>query len=192
MHAIKKYAYLCSGNKTNLLVMKKILFSLIALMVVMTVQAQSICASWRTVQPVVQTVDDGSLVIQTFMYTFNEDGTFSMADEFTMSSEPAPTMAMEIATNIGIKGTYTLEGDKLTLTPDASTYKAEILSLSMNGKVTSNPMITSQVKSMLNSDEVKTQFAEAQNFTVKVNGDMLEMNDGEETLSLARFSTIQN
>ena len=172
--------------------MKKILFSLIALMAVMTVQAQSICASWRTVQPVVQTVEDGSLVIQTFMYTFNEDGTFSMADEFTMSSEPAPTMAMEIATNIGIKGTYTLEGDKLTLTPDASTYKAEVLSLSMNGKVTSNPMITSQVKSMLNSDEVKTQFAEAQNFTVKVNGDMLEMNDGEETLSLARFSTIQN
>ena len=172
--------------------MKKILFSLIALMVVMTVQAQSICASWRTVQPVVQTVDDGSLVIQTFMYTFNEDGTFSMADEFTMSSEPAPTMAMEIATNIGIKGTYTLEGDKLTLTPDASTYKAEILSLSMNGKVTSNPMITSQVKSMLNSDEVKSQFAEAQDFTVKVNGDMLEMNDGEETLSLTRFSTIQN
>ena len=172
--------------------MKKILFSLIALMAVMTVQAQSICASWRTVQPVVQTVEDGSLVIQTFMYTFNEDGTFSMADEFTMSSEPAPTMAMEIATNIAIKGTYTLEGDKLTLTPDASTYKAEILSLSMNGKVTSNPMITSQVKSMLNSDEVKTQFAEAQNFTVKVNGDMLEMNDGEETLSLARFSTIQN
>ena len=48
------------------------------------------------------------------------------------------------------------------------------------------------VKSMLNSDEVKSQFAEAQDFTVKVNGDMLEMNDGEETLSLARFSTIQN
>ena len=172
--------------------MKKILFSLIALMAVMTVQAQSICASWRTVQPVVQTVEDGSLVIQTFMYTFNEDGTFSMADEFTMSSEPAPTMAMEIATNIAINGTYTLEGDKLTLTPDASTYKAEVLSLSMNGKVTSNPMITSQVKSMLNSDEVKSQFAEAQDFTVKVNGDMLEMNDGEETLSLTRFSTIQN
>jgi len=172
--------------------MKKILFSLIALMAVMTVQAQSICASWRTVQPVVETEGDGSLVIQTFMYTFNEDGTFSMSDEFTMSSEPAPTMAMEIATNIGIKGTYTLEGDKLTLNPDASTYKAEVLSLSMNGKVTSNPMITSQVKSMLNSDEVKTQIAEAQNFTVKVNGDMLEMNDGEETLSLARFSTIQN
>ena len=172
--------------------MKKVLFTLIALMAVMTVQAQSICASWRTIQPVVATEEDGSLEIQTLMYTFNEDGTFSMADELTMSTPPASTMAMEIATNIGIKGTYTLEGDQLTLTPDINTYKAEMLSLSMDGKVTNNPMITSQVKGMLNDSEFKAAFAEEQMFTVKVNGDMLEMNDGDETLTLARFSTINN
>lgn len=172
--------------------MKKILFSLIALMAVMTVQAQSICASWRTVQPVVETDEDGSLVIQTFMYTFNEDGTYAMADELTLSTEPASTMAMEIATNIGIKGTYTLEGDQLTLNPDISTYKAEMLSLSMDGKVTSNPMVTSQVKSMLNSSEFKAPFGEPQNLTVKVNGDMLDMIDGDDTISLTRFATVQN
>lgn len=172
--------------------MKKILFSLIALMAVMTVQAQSICATWRTVQPVVATEEDGSLLIQTFMYTFNEDGTYAMADEFTMSTEPASTMAMEIATNIQIKGTYTLDGDQLTLTPDINTYKAEMLSLSMDGKVTSNPMITSQVKGMLNDSEFKAQFAEQQNMTVKVNGDMLDMTDGDETISLTRFATVQN
>ena len=172
--------------------MKKILFSLIALMAVMTVQAHSICASWRTVQPVVETDEDGSLVIQTFMYTFNEDGTYAMADELTLSTEPASTMAMEIATNIGIKGTYTLEGDQLTLNPDISTYEAEMLSLSMDGKVTSNPMVTSQVKSMLNSSEFKAPFGEPQNLTVKVNGDMLDMIDGDDTISLTRFATVQN
>ena len=173
--------------------MKKVLFSLIALMAVMTVQAQSICASWRTIQPVVETEADGSLVIQTLMFTFNEDGTYSMADELTMSTPPASTMAMEIATNIEVKGSYTLEGDKLTLNPDINTYKAEVLSLSMDGKVTSNPMITSQVKGLLNSDEFKAGIAEAEEeYTVKINGDMLEMNDGEQTLTLARFSTINN
>ena len=172
--------------------MKKILFSLIALMAVMTVQAQSICGSWRSVQPVVETEEDGSLVIQNFIYTFNEDGTFSMSDEVTMSSEPAPTMAMEIATNIELKGNYTLEGDQLKLTPDINTYKAEMLSLSMNGKVTSNPMVSSQVKGLLNSNEFKTQFAQEETNTVKINGDMLEMTKDGETMTFTRFATIQN
>ncbi len=171
--------------------MKKVLFSLVALMAVMTVQAQSLCATWRTLQPVVAE-QDGELSIQNIMYTFNEDGTFTMADELTISSEPAPTMAMEIATNIEIKGNYTIEGDKLTLTPDINTYKAEVLSLSMNGKVTDNPMVTSQVKSLLNSQEFKAQFGETQNFTATLNGDMLEMNDGEQALTLTRFATIAN
>ena len=67
-------------------------------MSVMTVQAQSICTSWRSVQPIVETAEDGSMTIQNVLYTFNEDGTYSYVDEFTMSSEPAPTMALEIAT----------------------------------------------------------------------------------------------
>ena len=113
--------------------MKKILFSLVALMAVMTVQAQSLCATWRSMQPVVETDADGSLQIQNLTYTFNEDGTYSFVDELTLSTEPAPTMALEIATSIEVKGAYTLEGDKLTMTPNLDTYKAEILSISMNG-----------------------------------------------------------
>ena len=172
--------------------MKKVLFSLIALMAVMTVQAQSICGTWRTVQPMVETEEDGSLEIQNLTYTFNEDGTYSFNDEVTMSSEPAPTMALEIATSIDIKGTYTLEGDKLTLTPNLDTYKAEILSLSMNGKVADNPMIKKEVKGMLNSAEFKAQFGAVETDTVKFDDSSLEMNDGEHTLNFVRFATIKN
>ena len=172
--------------------MKKVLFSLIALMSVMTVQAQSICATWRSIQPIVETAEDGSLEIQNLTYTFYEDGTFTFVDEITESSEPAPTMAIEIATSIEIRGTYTLEGDQLTITPNADTYKAEVLSISQNGKVTSNPMIVSGVKQMLNSAEFKAQFAEPETDTVKVGESSLEMTNDGTTLTFARFATIKN
>lgn len=172
--------------------MKKILFSLIALMTVMTVQAQSICATWRSVQPVVETAEDGSLSVQNLTYTFNEDGTYHFVDELTESSEPAPTMALEIAMSIEIKGTYTLEGDKLTLTPNLDTYKAELLSISMNGQVTNNPMVTSQIKQMLNSADFKAQFGEKEEDTVKVGDASLEMTNDGKTLTFTRFATIKN
>jgi len=172
--------------------MKKILFSLIALMSVMTVQAQSICATWRSMQPIVETEEDGSLVIQNLTYTFNEDGTYTFVDELTMSSEPAPTMAMEIATSIEVKGTYTLDGDKLTLTPNLDTYKAEVLSISMNGQVTTNPMAKSQIVANLKGNEFKSQFGEVEENTVKLSGTMMEMKNEEQTLTFNRFATIQN
>lgn len=171
--------------------MKKVLFSLIALMSVMTVQAQSICASWRNLEPFVNTEEDGSLMIQNILYTFNEDGTYSLVDELTMSTEPAPTMALEVATSISIKGAYTLEGDQLTLTPDITTYKSEILSISMNGKVANNPLVSSQIKSMLNSSEFKEQFGAVENFTIKVDDASLEMNDGETATMFTRFATVK-
>lgn len=172
--------------------MKKVLFSLVALMAVMTVQAQSICATWRTMQPVVETAEDGSFSAQSFTYTFYEDGTYSFVNENTESSEPAPTMAVEIAMSIALKGTYALEGDKLTLTPNMDTYKAELVSASMNGQVASNPMLTSQVKQMLNSAEFKAQFSKPEVITVTVGETTMEMNDGEQTLTLTRFATIQD
>ena len=172
--------------------MKKVLFSLIALMAVMTVQAQTICGTWRSMQPIVDTDEDGSLQIQNITYTFNEDGTYSFTDEITMSSEPAPTMALEIATSIDVKGTYTLEGDKLTLTPDANSYKYEILSISMNGQVANNPMIKSQIKSIFDSPDFKAQFGEVEDFTVNVGDSSLEMTDEDMTLNFVRFATINN
>ncbi len=174
------------------MIMKKVLFSLIALMAVMTMQAQSICATWRSMQPIVETMPDGSLMIQNLTYTLNEDGTYTFVDELTMSSEPAPTMALEVATSIEVKGTYTLEGDKLTMTPNEDTYKADLLSISMNGQVTNNPMVSSQIKNMLNSPDFKGHFGEVDTQTVKVGESSLEMNDGETTMNFVRFATIQN
>ncbi len=172
--------------------MKKILFSLIALMSVMTVQAQSICATWRTMQPVVITDADGSFSAQNVTYTFYEDGTYSFADELTQATQPAKTMALEVATNIELKGTYKLEGDQLTLTPNMDTYKTELLNISMNGHVTEDANIKAQVTRMLNSDEFKSQFAEVQTNTVKVGDSMLEMKVGDQTLTFVRFATIRN
>lgn len=172
--------------------MKKVLFSLIALMSVMTVQAQSICATWRTMQPVVITDADGSFSAQNVTYTFYEDGTFSFADELTQATQPAKTMALEVATNIELKGTYKLEGDQLTLTPNMDTYKTELLNISMNGHVTDDANIKAQVTQMLNSDEFKSQFAEVQTNTVKVGDSMLEMKVGDQTLTFVRFATIRN
>ena len=174
------------------MIMKKVLFSLIALMAVMTMQAQSICATWRSMQPIVETMPDGSLMIHNLTYTLNEDGTYTFVDELTMSSEPAPTMALEVATSIEIKGTYTLDGDKLTMTPNEDTYKADLLSISMNGQVTNNPMVSSQIKNMLNGPDFKGHFGEVDTKTVKVGESSLEMNDGETTMNFVRFATIQN
>ena len=171
--------------------MKKVLFSLVALLAVMTVQAQSLCGSWRIMQPIVETEEEGTVLLQNIMYTFNEDGTYTCTDEFTVSTEPAPTMALEVATNIEIKGTYTLEGNKLTMTPDVNTYKAELLSISMNGQVTDNPMVKSNIMSMLNDNDIKAQFCEVENYTVNVGESLLEMNDGETATNYARISTMK-
>lgn len=172
--------------------MKKILFSLIALMSVMTVQAQTLCATWRTMQPVVISDADGSFSAQNVTYTFYEDGTYSFADELTQATQPAKTMALEVATNIELKGTYKLEGDQLTLTPNMDTYKTELLNISMNGHVTDDANVKTQITQMLNSDEFKSQFAEVQTNTVKVGDSMLEMKVGDQTLTFVRFATIRN
>lgn len=172
--------------------MKKVLFSLVALLTVMTVQAQSICATWRSLQPIVETAEDGSFSAQNLTYTFNEDGTFYFVDELTEASQPAPTMALEIAMTIEVRGTYTLEGDQLTMTPNADSIKAELLSVSNNGKVTDNPMITNGIKEMLKSPEFKAQFAEPETNTVKVSESSLEMTQDGHTLTFARFATIAN
>lgn len=159
-------------------------------MAVMTVQAQSICGTWRTMQPVVVTEEDGSFTAQSFTYTFNEDGTFNLVNELTEASQPAPTMALEIACSLDLSGTYTLDGDQLTLTPNIDTYKADVLSVSMNGKVTEEPSIIDNIKSMLNSDMAKADFAEPETNTIKLVEPMLELIQDDQTLTLMRFSTI--
>ena len=175
----------------NQVIMKKILFSLISLMAVMTMQAQSICSSWRCIQPEVNTAADETFTVALDTYTFYEDGTYSQVTEYTMSTEPAQTMALEIAGTIEIKGAYTLNGNQLTLNPDKNTYKAEVVSISQNGRVTNNASIKADAKRTLNGNQVKSHLTQNKTTTVNIGNAVMEMKDGGKTSNFARIATIK-
>ena len=164
--------------------MKKILFSLVALLAVMTVQAHS---SWHILQPIVETNADGSFTAHSYTYTFYEDGTYYMVDEVTLASEPSKTMALEVATAVELNGTYTLNGDKLTLTPKMNTYKADLISISKNGRVTNDRNVKSNTVAKINGKDFKNQFANTKSYTVNIGESLLQM-DG---VNYARFATIR-
>jgi len=184
--------YLCSENK-NLLIMKKILFSLIALMAVMTAQAQSINSTWRSMQPVVSTAADDSFTAASYTYTFFSDGTYSEIVEQTIASEPAQTMALEVATILEVKGTYSLSGDQLTLTPNKNSFKSDVLSISKNGRVVNDSKIKSRAQKQVNDSEVKTQMLNKQTCTVNIGESSLEMKGSKgNKVNFVRFATIKN
>jgi len=171
--------------------MKKVLFSLFALMAVMTVQAQ-ICGTWRTVQPLVENGANGSYTVQHLTYTFNPDGTFSLYDEFTQSTKPANTMAQEVASVIELKGSYSLIEDKLILNPNMETYKTEVLNVSQNGKVTNNAKVKANTNAKINGKEFKARFNKVKENNVSVNGSMLEMKQDGKTINLVRLTTLKD
>ena len=170
--------------------MKKFLFSLFALMAVMTVQAQ-ICGTWRTVQPLVENGANGSFTVQHLTYTFNPDGTFSLYDEFTQATKPANTMAQEVASVIELKGSYSVNDDKLVLNPNMETYKTEVLNVSQNGKVTNNAKIKSNTNAKINGKEFKARFNKMMDYTVNVDGATLDMKQNGKTLNFVRLTTIK-
>ena len=170
--------------------MKKILFTLIALMAVMTVQAQ-ICGTWRTVQPIVENAANGGFTAQHLTYTFNPDGTFILFDEYTQATKPASTMAQEVASVIELKGAYTLVGDRLILNPNMETYSTEVLNVSQNGKVTNNAKVKANAKAKMNSREFKARFDKMLDNTVSVNGATLDMKQDGKTLNFVRLTTIK-
>ena len=161
-------------------------------MAVMTVQAQSICGTWRTVQPMVETDENGSLQIQNWTFTFNEDGTFNSVVEATVSIEPEPMMALEIAWSLDVSGTYTLDGDQLTTTPNLDTKKVEVQSVSMNGEVIEDPSVIKNLESLFNGSDVVNVDIFGLTSTVKVTDQMIEITQDGETMQLMRFSTIKN
>ena len=171
--------------------MKKILFSLVALMAVMTVQAQSICGTWRTVQPIVENGANGAFTAQHLTYTFNPDGTFALYDELTQGSKPSKTMALEVASVIELRGSYTFVGDQLILNPNMETYNTEVLSVSQNGKVTNNAKVKANTKAKINSNDFKARFGKVVKKTVNVGNTMLEMTENGNTVSFVPLVTIK-
>ena len=167
--------------------MKKILFSLIALVAVMTVQAQSIYSSWHILQPVVETNSDGSFTAHSYTYTFYEDGTYYMVDEVTLASEPSQTMALEVATAVELNGTYTLNGNKLTLTPNLNSYKTELISISRNGRVVNDRNVKNNTVAKINGKDFKNQYAGNKSYTVNIGDALLQMDN----INYARFATIK-
>ena len=184
--------------KSNILtIMKKLLLSLVALMAVMTVQAQSICGSWQSMQPEVKNEGDNYAMIS-YINTYNEDGTFVSDCDVTLSSKPAKTKEMEAAIVGSVTGTYTITGDKLEMYYNVNTLKVEFVSLSENGKVMDDPDILSVVSEKI-SKEAKAKVAESfsnESYTYKItaNGSMLELTDEDdgEIERLMRIADIKH
>ena len=183
--------------KTNIQpIMKKILFTLVALLTVMTVQAQSVCGSWQSMQPEVKNEGDNYLMIS-YINTYNEDGTFVSDCDVTLSSKPAQTKEMEAALTGSVKGTYTINGDKMEMFYNVNTLKVEFVSLSENGKVLDDPAVLSIINEKI-SKEAKAKVAESfnnENYTYKItaNGSMLELTDKEgKTDRLMRIADIKH
>jgi hypothetical protein len=171
--------------------MKKILFSLIALMAVMSLQAQSIVGTWRTVQPIVENGANGSFTAQHLTYTFNPDGTFTLYDEFTQATKPSQTMQEEVASVIELRGSYSLVDDKLILNPNMETYATELLNVSQNGRVTNNAKVKARTNAKINSNEFKARFNKLQENTVRFNNGMLVMTQDGKQIDFVRFATIK-
>ena len=137
--------------KTNIQpIMKKILLSFVALLAVMAVQAQSVCGSWQSMQPEVKNEGDNYLMIS-YINTYNEDGTFVSDCDVTLSSKPAQTKEMEALTG-SVKGTYTINGDKMEMFYNVNTLKVEFVSLSENGKVIDDPAILSIINEKISKE----------------------------------------
>lgn len=161
-------------------------------MAVMTVQAQSICGTWRTMQPIVSTQEAISLSFKSWTFTFNEDSTFNSLAEVTMSFEPEPMVALEITFSLDMSGTYTLDGDQLTTTPNLDTNKVKVLSASINGEVTEDPSIIKNIESVLNDSNIVNVDIFGMTSTVKVSDQMIEVTQDGKTMQLMRLSTIKN
>ncbi len=177
--------------------MKKFIFSIIALMAVMTVQAQSICGSWQSMQPEVKNLDDCYLMLN-YIYTFNDDGTFSSVADITFSTKPEQTKEMEMALSGNVIGTYTLKGNKLTMYFNSNSLNLDVISLSMNGKVIDDRDLLSKITERI-AKEARLKAAESFKddvYTVKFdsNGSMLELTDKKETKTerYMRITTLKN
>lgn len=131
--------------------MKKAFFLFFAIMACMTIHAQSLCGTWRSVQA----YGDGSMRVT---YTFKDDGTCHFSVEANRKERLLSSQEIEIASKHEIEGTYSLDGDQLTFTPNVDTYTADVTSITIDGKRSFDPNIKSRIRELVNSPVLKAHF----------------------------------
>ena len=150
-------------------------------MACITIQAQSICGTWRTVQA-------SGYDCMRITYTFKEDGTGLFSVEADKKEKLLSAQEIEIVSKHEIKGTYTLDGDQLTFTPNVDTYTADVTSITIDGKRSFDPNIKSRIRELVNSPVLKAHFVNVDTFTViELSDTKLVIKDGEEILEYARI-----
>ena len=161
--------------------MKRIIILFFAIMACITIQAQSICGTWRTVQA-------SGYDSMRITYTFKEDGTGLFSVEADKKEKLLSAQEIEIVSKHEIKGTYTLDGDQLTFTPNVDTYTADVTSIMIDGKRSFDPNIKSRIRELVNSPVLKAHFVNVDTLTViELTDTKLVIDAGEEIQEYARI-----
>ena len=161
--------------------MKRIIILFFAIMACITIQAQSICGTWRTVQA-------SGYDSMRITYTFKEDGTGLFSVEADKKEKLLSAQEIEIVSKHEIKGTYTLDGDQLTFTPNVDTYTADVTSITIDGKRSFDPNIKSRIRELVNSPVLKAHFVNVDTLTViELSDTKLVIDAGEEIQEYARI-----
>lgn len=161
--------------------MKRIIILFFAIMACITIQAQSICGTWRTVQA-------SGYDSMRITYTFKEDGTGLFSVEADKKEKLLSAQEIEIVSKHEIKGTYTLDGDQLTFTPNVDTYTADVTSITIDGKRSFDPNIKSRIRELVNSPVLKAHFVNVDTLTViELTDTKLVIDAGEEIQEYTRI-----
>jgi hypothetical protein len=161
--------------------MKKAFFLFFAIMACMTIHAQSVCGIWRSVQ-------SSGYDSMRITYTFKEDGTCHFSVEANKKEKLLSAQEIEIVSKHEIEGTYSLDGDQLTFTPNADTYKADVISITIDGKRSFDPNIKSRIKELVNSPVLKAHFVNVDILKViELTDTKLVIDAGEEIQEYARI-----
>ena len=161
--------------------MKRIIILFFAIMACITIQAQSICGTWRTVQA-------SGYDSMRITYTFKEDGTGLFSVVADKKEKLLSAQEIEIVSKHEIKGTYTLDGDQLTFTPNVDTYTADVTSITIDGKRSFDPNIKSRIRELVNSPVLKAHFVNVDTLTViELTDTKLVIDAGEEVQEYARI-----
>ena len=161
--------------------MKKAFFLFFAIMACITIQAQSICGTWRTAQA-------SGYDSMRITYTFKEDGTGLFSVEANKKEKLLSAQEIEVVSKHEIKGTYTLDGDQLTFTPNVDTYTADVTSITIDGKRSFDPSIKSRIRELVNSPVLKAHFVNVDTLTViELTDTKLVIDAGEEIQEYARI-----